>query len=78
MVKITAVTEEAIILQEDPSGLRTAYVRWHTNCSACGDVTIIVPAHHWKSLRDILLLALDEYPELTGTGTTTSLPTKES
>jgi hypothetical protein len=62
MPKVSVQTE--IIYQELPDGGRSAFVRWEADCPLCGRIQLLWPAHHWRTLRDVLVEAIDLYPDL--------------
>jgi hypothetical protein len=61
-----AHTTSLIVAAELPNGQTELTVVIQTDCPHCGDCRWILPGHHLKTLRDVLIEAIDLYPELSG------------
>jgi hypothetical protein len=57
-----------IIKVDGPAGEEVVLVQMDIDCPVCGTYAIIVQGHHLGSLRDLILEAMDMYPELTRSG----------
>lgn len=55
-----------IILVEAPTGSRRVFIRFTGDCPDCGAFELLVADHHLRSLRDLLIEAIDLYPNEIG------------
>jgi hypothetical protein len=54
-----------IIKVDGPAGEEAVIVQLEVDCPLCGTFTIQIRDHHLANLRDLIIEAMDLYPELT-------------
>lgn len=71
------IVGRAVVIEMPPEmgGEKALVAEIQITCPDCGDLTYRVAGHHLKSIRDLLIAWIDEFPELCG-GESRTVPVK--
>lgn len=47
------------------------------DCAACGPITLVIPGHHLRTVRDVIVDLLDQFPYLNDGGRTVKTTTQK-